>query len=174
MSLVVKVLGSYNDCLPGILHSLVGFGFWIDADAMALAHENHTESAAFQHAGKLTFAIADGQGLLCVIPMERDRRIGAFFVVVAVVLVFVEREVGVRAPINSELDRVGGLLCGPFLIRPQRQNRSGADVERQALQWSFSRRGCARPRSLIRSRSRTTSTAADTDAGSWLPARSPD
>ncbi len=93
------------------------------------------------HAGKLTFAITDRQRLFCIVPMERDRRVGALLVVVAVVLVFVEREVAVRAAIDSELDRVGGLFCGPFLIGPQRQDRSGTHIERQALQRSFAVEG---------------------------------
>ena len=108
---------------------------------MALAHENYAEGAACRHAGKLTFSITDRQRLFCIIPMERDRRIGALLVAVAVVLVFVEREVRVRAPIDSELNRVGGLFCCPFLIGPQRQYRSRTHIQRQALQRSFTVEG---------------------------------
>ncbi len=69
--------------------------------------------------------------------MKRNGRVGAFLIVVAVVFVFVQREISVPAPVKSKFNRVGGLLRGPFLVRPQRKNRSGTDIEGQPLHRSI-------------------------------------
>ena len=68
--------------------------------------------------------------------MERNSRIEAFFVIVIVVFIFVEREVSVGAAIDAEFDRVGWSLCGSLFVRAQRKNGSGANIQRESVQGS--------------------------------------
>ena len=70
---------------------------------------NTTRNAAFgDHAWKRALAVANGQRVGGVIPMDGNGGVGALFVVVVVVLVFIEDEVAVRAREDSKFD--GSLL----------------------------------------------------------------
>ena len=62
----------------------------------------------------MSLAVADGQGLLRIVPMERDGGVHALLVVVAVVLVFVQNEVSVGSAIDAQLNRIRRLLSGPL------------------------------------------------------------
>jgi hypothetical protein len=66
--------------------------------------------ARLQHAGKLAFALADGQDFLGIIPVERDRRVRAFFVIVIIVFILVEGSLSVRAAIDSQFNWVRWFL----------------------------------------------------------------
>src|SRR5580692_10116701 len=95
---------NYN-LLPGILDDLARLCRF-DSNSVLLAHQDHVERAAFQHAGKLSLAIAYGQSAMCVIPVHRNGRVGTLLIIVGVVFVFVESEISVRTAVDAKLDRV--------------------------------------------------------------------
>ena len=157
--------GDYRELLTGIGDGLVGLRLGIDAASVAPSHENDAEGSALQHAGELAFAIADHERLMGLVPVQGNGRVGAFLVVVGVVFVFVECEIAVRALVNSKFDGIGRFFGGPFFVRTQRENRARTDVERQTLQRSVGLDGSIAGDERSRSRSRTTSTAADRESG---------
>ena len=63
-------LPRYCDLLPGVLHDLIGFIRRSRANTVVLADENDAKAAVLQHAGKLSFALADRQGLRLCRPNE--------------------------------------------------------------------------------------------------------
>src|SRR5208337_3852616 len=91
----------------------------------------------------MALAIANGQRLCSVVPVQRDGRIDSFFVVVAVALVFVEGEVAIGSAIDAQFDRVRRFLAGPFLVGPERKNGAGAHKKRNAVERSSSVDGAA-------------------------------
>ena len=123
---------------------------------MIFAYEDYAERAAFQHARKLPFAIADRQSVGTIIPVEWNGRVDSFFVIVIIVFIFIEREVAVRPAINPKFNRVGRFLRGPLFVRPERKNRSGAHIERQTVQGRDGDDRVATFEKGLPSRSRTT------------------
>ena len=79
---------------------------------MIFSHKHNSKCPALQHSGERALAFANGECPVGFVPCDRDRGEHAFFVVVAVVLIFVEREGSVRSAINPKLDWVGRLLGG--------------------------------------------------------------
>ena len=83
--------------LAGVTNDCVGFLFRRHACTVVGRDEDDTEGAFLQHTGKLAGALANRQRLFGFIPGERNGRVGAFFVAVIVILIFVGRELAVRA-----------------------------------------------------------------------------
>ena len=92
--------------LTRVLHGFIDLGRRCDADAMAFSDEDDVEGVRLRHAGELALAVTDGQRVRGIVPVQRNRRVHAFFVVVIVVLVLIEREVAVGAGINPEFDGI--------------------------------------------------------------------
>jgi len=63
--------------------------------------------------------------------------VDTLFVVVVVVLVFVEREFAIRATIDAQLNRIGGLFGRPLGVGSQGNDRSGANIKRQPIERSI-------------------------------------
>ena len=118
---------SHSDLFSRVLHDFVSIARGIDAHSVVLAYEDYAERAAFKHARKLPFAIADGQSAVRVIPVQRNRGKDSFFVILVVIFVFIEREVAIRAAIDTQFDWVGRFLGRPFFVRAQRQDRASAN-----------------------------------------------
>src|SRR5256885_17202458 len=69
--------------------------------------------------------------------MYRDRGECSLFVIVSVALVFVDRERSIGAGVDSQFDRVRGLLRRVLQIGPKRQNRAGANEQRFTIERSI-------------------------------------
>src|SRR5262245_42237685 len=108
--------GSWADrgLFAGILHDFVGNWRWFDARSMVFLHKDNLKCALCQHAGELSLAVVDSQRLSSVIPMEPDGGKRAFFVVVVIVLVFVESEIAVGATKDAKFDGISRLLGRPL------------------------------------------------------------
>src|SRR5947207_3224208 len=132
---VKSISAIYADLLARVLHHLVGFIGGIHANPVVLANKNHSEAAIFQHARKLSLAFADRQGLTFIVPMQRDGRVGALFIVVIVVLVFIEGKVSICARVDSQLHGICRLLGRPFFIRSERNDRSRPHIKWQPIEW---------------------------------------
>ena len=85
----------FIDC-PGQAH----------ANAVSRPHPDNIERAALEHAWEAGLARADCERIPGFIPVNGDRRIRAFLVVVSKAIVFVEREVRIRSRIDAQFDRV--------------------------------------------------------------------
>src|SRR3954447_9339908 len=79
---VKSISAIYADLLARVLHHLVGLIGGLHAHAVVLSNENHAEGAILQHARKLSLSFADCQCLAFIVPMQRDGRVGALFIVV--------------------------------------------------------------------------------------------
>src|SRR5271165_5120535 len=127
-------LRRHRDLFPGVLHNLVrslGLG---NARALILADKHDAKRPLRQHAGKLPLPVADGQRLLCLIPVEGNRRVRAFLIVVVVVLVFVEREFAVGPTVDAKLNGIFRPLRRPFQRLAHRNHRPRANVNRHAIE----------------------------------------
>src|SRR5579863_260906 len=98
--------GRNENLLTRVLHDFIDLGRRRDADAVAFSDEDDVEGVRLRHAGELALAVTDGQRVRGIVPLQGNRRVRAFFVVVIVVLVLVEREVAVGAGINPEFDGI--------------------------------------------------------------------
>jgi hypothetical protein len=108
--------------LSAIFHGFVRRVRQAATHAVTLADQHDSERAAFQRPGKCSRAIPDRQCMRRIIPGKRNRCVRAFFVVVTVVLVFVQREFSVGPAINANLNRIGCFLGRIFNVRPKGQN----------------------------------------------------
>src|SRR6266480_109374 len=77
--------------------------------------------------------------------MELNRGVSTLFIVVAIVLVFVEGKIAIRSPIDAQFYGVLRLLRGPFLCRSHRNDRSRAYKQRELL---YRRSGINRARAF--------------------------
>src|SRR5438445_13348038 len=102
------------------MHDLVRFTFGLHSYPMVLANENNLKAARGKHSRKFPFAFTDGQSLFCFIAMERNRGVRSFFVVVAIVLVLVSREITVRSAIDAQFPGIFRFLRGPSPLRLHR------------------------------------------------------
>ena len=101
-----EALRFHGQALSGVPDGLVGVIGGSDSSAVVLTHKYDQEGAAFQHSRKLSGSFANRHSIRCVIPDNRDRRVDPLFIVLAVVLVFVESECPIGASIDTQLDRV--------------------------------------------------------------------
>src|SRR5882757_4938587 len=69
--------------------------------------------------------------------MYRDRGECPVLVIVSVPLVFVDRERSIGAGVDSQFDRVRGLLRRVLQIGPERQNRASANEQRFTIERSI-------------------------------------
>ena len=105
-------------------------------DSVVLTDYDNIKDTVPEHSWKASLSFSDGQDLLRIIPMNWDRCVGAFFVVVRVVLVFVEGKLSICARVDTQFDWIRGLLIRPLLVGPHGNNRPCADVEWHAIERS--------------------------------------
>src|SRR6516165_2752651 len=89
-------LGSYTRLLARVGQDFVRLALRGYAGAVVLSHKHNLQAALHEHPGKCSLAFTDGQGLFRVVPVKRDRRVYSSLVVVAIVFIFVEREIAIR------------------------------------------------------------------------------
>ena len=104
----------------------------------AVGHD-HREFPFGEHAGVAALAVANGQRVRTVVPMERDGGIDAVLVVVAVSLVLVEREVAVGTRIEPDLQIVPCLLTHILHLRTKGQNAAGTHEHRHSRERGLKR-----------------------------------
>src|SRR5215472_15004444 len=109
-------LGSYTRPLARVGQDFVRLALRGYAAAVVLSHKHNLQAALHEHPGKCSLAFTDGQGLFRVVPVKRDRRVYSFLVVVAVVFIFVEREIAIRPAIDAQFDGIFGLFGRPLII----------------------------------------------------------
>src|SRR5207302_11007595 len=117
-------LGCHHYQFARVSHHFIWLVLRRYADAVVLADKHDLKAALGEHSRKGSFALSDRQCLLRVIPVKGNRGVHSLFIVVAVVPVFVEREISIRAAIDAQLDGVFGFLRGSLLFRPHRTTRT--------------------------------------------------
>src|ERR1700733_12090658 len=122
-----------SDLLSGVVNELVWIRFRADACAVMFSGKNNVEGSFFQHSRKLPLTFTNGEGLRGVVPREGDGCVCSFLVVVVVVFVFVESELAVGSAIDSQLDWIFRLLCGPFHLGSHGNDGTRANIERYAI-----------------------------------------
>src|ERR1039458_838866 len=80
--------------------------------AMIFRNPDNVERAFFQHAGEFAGAFSNFQGMLGVIPRDRNRGEFSLFIIVSVVFVIVERELPVGTAIDAQFNRISWFLAG--------------------------------------------------------------
>src|SRR4051812_34375456 len=100
---------------------LVGRGGDADARAVIGADPHDVERPGGGHPGVAAGARPDGQLPGGLVPGERDLSVGPLLVVVVVALVFVERERGILALVDANLERVAA-LGGVLNVRTHRDD----------------------------------------------------
>src|ERR1022692_2541054 len=111
------------------MHGLVCSIGEIDSASVVLAHEDYIKSPFPQHSGKRALALADLQCLCLLIPSNWYSRVVTLLIVVAVILVFVEREPSIGATINAQLDWIGRLLRCILQFRAHRDDGTCANIQ---------------------------------------------
>src|SRR4029077_624936 len=99
---------SHYDLLSRIIHYFIGRVRRRNANSVLLPDEDNTERPAREHSWKLALPIANGKGLLGIVPAKKNRGVDILLVVVVVVFVLVESELAIGTAIDSQLDRVSG------------------------------------------------------------------
>src|SRR5207248_1412277 len=115
-------LGRHSRLLARVRHHFVWLALRRWASAVVLADKHDLKAALGQHSRERSFALADSQCLPRVVPVKWDRGVHSLLVVIAVVFVFIEREVSIRSAIDAQLDGIFRLFAGPFLVRPHRHD----------------------------------------------------
>ena len=92
--------------------------FRFHSNSVVFTNYDQFENTICEHPRKASLPFADGQCLLRIIPMDWDRRIDAPLVVVGVILVFVQDEIGIGAGIDAQFDGICGFLIRPLFVRP--------------------------------------------------------
>ena len=118
---------------------------------LAVADDGGAELAGGIHAGEGAVAFSDLQRGGGVVPAERDVGELAFFVGVGLVVVLMERELGIRAGIDADLHRGGRLLRGVLgILAVERDDTACADEEREAVERAFAAERPAAVEELVR------------------------
>src|SRR5271169_1603011 len=107
-----------------------------DSGAMHLADENDIKRPGLQHSRILALTFVDGECLRGVVPVNWNGGVDPILVVVAIVLVFVEGKRAIGSAIDPQLHRVGRLLGRVLQVRSHGNNRSGANIKWNLVQWS--------------------------------------
>src|SRR5437870_4863420 len=90
---VLDAIGSLDLQMPAVVLNFGISGCLLQrADAFAGTHPDDAERPLFQHAWELAGTITDGQRSGGLLPTERDRGKGPFFVAIAVALILVKGE----------------------------------------------------------------------------------
>src|SRR2546430_17175493 len=101
-----------------------------DARSVSRPNDNDVKSPLLQHAGKRPRSVSNRQHRGFILPTYWNRGERPLFVIVSVALVFVDRERSIGAGVDSQFDRVRGLLRRVLQIGPKRLNRPSANDHR--------------------------------------------
>src|SRR6185369_3782744 len=99
-----------RNCFSRVLHFTIRIGGLPNSGSVPITHHNQPEFPVRQHARELALALSDRQGVCRIIPTQWDFSACTLFVVIVVVLIFIENEIPVCSGINSQLDRICRLL----------------------------------------------------------------
>src|SRR5271166_1283556 len=124
----------YRQTVSVIADGFVGVVGEAYASPMVLAYKHDLERPAFQHSREPALALSDSKGLRGLVPLNQDGRADALLVVVAVVLVFIEREGAIGSAIDAKFDGIGGLFGRVLQLRTHRDDRARAYTQRNAIE----------------------------------------
>src|SRR5579859_2883138 len=122
---------------PHIANCAVRLNGWVDAGSMAGTDHNDSKRALLEHSREGTASVADGESPGFVVPLHWDSRVSALFIVVCVVLVFVQSERTVPAGIDAQFDWLSRLFSGKLQVRAEWKNRTGSHKKRFAIKRRF-------------------------------------
>ena len=116
---------AHSQRFASVTNDLVGISFRSRARAVAGRDKDNPESPFLQHAGERSGSLANRQLLRRLVPRERNCGKTAFFIIIRVTLVLVEREFAVRPGINAQFDGRVWLLVRVLHAGPERHDRAG-------------------------------------------------
>src|SRR5437870_6032923 len=123
--------------LPRVIDSLVGLRRWLDSHAVAFFDKNDSKRTTIQSSREFSLAVTDRQFSIGVIPFHRNSGVGAFFVGIGIVLVFIKSEAAIGPGVDAQFDGIRRFLCRPLQIWPHGDNGSGTNVKWNAIQRSL-------------------------------------
>src|ERR1017187_7316610 len=97
---------------------------------MVFSHDDDVETAFLQHAGKRAFSVLNGEPVVGVIPVKSNGGMDALFIIVIVVLVFIQREASIRAGIDAQFNGIGRFFSRVLNERAQGYEGTCPDQER--------------------------------------------
>jgi hypothetical protein len=104
---------------------------------MVGSHDDDVEAAFLQHAGERAFPVVNGEPAVGVVPVKGDGGVDTFFIIVIVVLVFIQRETSVRAGIDAQFDGVSRLFSRGLNEWSHGDDGAGLDQERNLVNGSI-------------------------------------
>ena len=100
---------------------------------MSAADQHNVEGAVFDHSGIRALTRADGENRIAIIPSERNHRMLALLVLIAVSSIFIKIKFAVSATIDAEFDRSTRILLGVLDLWSHGNDGTGAHEERHAI-----------------------------------------
>src|SRR5579871_4550362 len=122
---------------PHIANCAVRLNGWVDAGSMAGTDHNDSKRALLEHSRERSASVADGESAGFVVPLHWDGRVSTLFIVICVVLIFVEGERNISAGVDAQFDWIRGLFSSELQVRAERKNGTGSHKKRFAIKRCF-------------------------------------